>query len=1053
MSEFRFDIRSQDQYSADLTRLQNELKRVTAELRSLDTYASQGVRGLSSAFKQIEGDQSRLIAQIEALRRAYAGFALQAQVSSNEMRRALQAAGELRSAHQVFSGYGPGRLSGFDGREIERAAGGMRGFGTAAGAAAGEVSLLERGMQRVIPLADELVSGRRRQAFATLGSAIRSGGFGGVGTTVAFGGLIGAGAVEGLQSLAVHYGELAERAEVGAAVAGTSAEQWQQFAGVMDIITGKTQSAERAIGILGEKLQEATSNPLSKARADFLSMGVTLDEMTNGLTHPLELLEILRQRFQAGLIPPALMREGLGRDFIEFLPYITRSADELDKLTAAMQRSSSVMSGSQRKGMEDAKDAVGEFNKSVEGLGESLTRLAESSGASQFAISWVQGFTNAINSLDQLEKKIDEFEQKRGKKLSDSLPDFTKGLPPAAQLGVAVAKGIHAAISASSENSAPARGKIPPLPTNPPELNMFDLPQQYGKTPGDYPFPHLGYSPKFPALGAATASQFQPQAEAELQRRIRAIQQETQLRSAEYDKQAAMAGRDLSLKARIEGQKTQYVAKQAQIEESIRQQYVQKANQLQMPELGEKLGEGGRGQVQAVEDSARAITARREAQEQSMRASMEEIRARMELSHDDQERMGFAMQLAQLEAKLTGGVQGQLIIAREINRQAEEHVRLLTKAAEAATRHGNVQERTSNVQIRTRQLPDPSFTYQQAYQIRIQAINEAGNAEIQAYQRVQAAAIAAYGAESTQALKARDDVVNATLDLQEKQTQAFEEFAAAAKKAAEATEKVFKDAFDSIGDGIAGIGSDLLKLEPSRHASRLQRSLDETINRTVGGLTKDLGTLGSQSIAQNFLGGKPGQGVGDILTGEIGKLLGITPQQAIQQATNAALIGNTVATTANTTATAAQSTTSGVSGIGGIFGGLGGFASLLKSIPLIGTLFSKGGVAGYYRGGVAYAAAGFVPHGPDTVPAMLTPGEPVLPISGPSSLQGVINAAMANGMAMAQGNMEVNHTSYNNITTQHPYQTRADFDGMLDAGRDAYRGAITSELSRMGYRV
>ena len=39
-----------------------------------------------------------------------------------------------------------------------------------------------------------------------------------------------------------------------------------------------------------------------------------------------------------------------------------------------------------------------------------------------------------------------------------------------------------------------------------------------------------------------------------------------------------------------------------------------------------------------------------------------------------------------------------------------------------------------------------------------------------------------------------------------------------ARKTAEAMEKPFRDAFDTIGQGITGIGADLLKIEPGRGA-------------------------------------------------------------------------------------------------------------------------------------------------------------------------------------------------------------------------------------------
>lgn len=73
-------------------------------------------------------------------------------------------------------------------------------------------------------------------------------------------------------------------------------------------------------------------------------------------------------------------------------------------------------------------------------------------------------------------------------------------------------------------------------------------------------------------------------------------------------------------------------------------------------------------------------------------------------------------------------------------------------------------------------------------------------------------------------------------------------------------------------------------------------------------------------------------------------------------------------------------------------------------------------IAGYAEGGtvphgnkVVYAAAGFTPQGTDTVPAMLTPGEEVLPVPVANAYRSLMNAV---AMPSAGGT-----TNYNNTTT------------------------------------
>jgi hypothetical protein len=100
---------------------------------------------------------------------------------------------------------------------------------------------------------------------------------------------------------------------------------------------------------------------------------------------------------------------------------------------------------------------------------------------------------------------------------------------------------------------------------------------------------------------------------------------------------------------------------------------------------------------------------------------------------------------------------------------------------------------------------------------------------------------------------------------------------------------------------------------------------------------------------------------------------------------------------------------------------------------------SGGGIAGqsFSRGGVVYAAGGmFTPRGTDTVPAMLTPGEMVIPRDATQSILGG-RASLVGAGAARQVNLTVvamDSASFETFLTRNPRALRIALDHMDSRG-------------------
>lgn len=287
--------------------------------------------------------------------------------------------------------------------------------------------------------------------------------------------------------------------------------------------------------------------------------------------------------------------------------------------------------------------------------------------------------------------------------------------------------------------------------------------------------------------------------------------------------------------------------------------------------------------------------------------------------------------------------------------------------------------------------------------------------------------------------EANKSQIDFQVQIQKVQNQVDREFMGVAEAHQQEVQKVISqwgNAFDQIGDKLVSTIGEAIKSafiplkpeywwssstgprgQPLMHAHRIDPTLQmfSSLGMSAGGdLAKSIGSSLMSSIAKGIpgFGGASsfGEGLAHLIgAGSSGGIFGTglgavsAVDQMTQQTTQTSLLAsiavNTGGILANTAATAAvgaaNASTSAVGAAGsaaGAVGGIGNFFSWVKTFLPFST------------GGIVMAASGYsVPRsfGTDTVPAMLTPGETVLPVGERPSQ---ISAAMQN---MSRGNVNL----------------------------------------------
>lgn len=571
-------------------------------------------------------------------------------------------------------------------------------------------NLFARMFRHVIALIDESARGQRGAMISSVGAMFRERMGGLDRTAIMIGGSFAAMAIaeEIIRRSAESYGELAQKSQTAAEAIGMSTEQYQRFAGVMEIVSGKADASVRVFGILSERIQTALSDPTSKASAAFISMGISSQQLSEGLKDPIGFLDLLGQKFRemgASMERTEIFRAAVGRGWQEMVPYWRQNTDHLHDLTGAVDATGTVMDEKMRDSFEKAAESSRKFTLALRGMWEAITELASSTGFTDWLTSVAE---NVKNIAKEFEKVHDA---------AKNMPDLSDKQKERGAVVGGISEGIMGRpgegqyiLTENGPVMLSPPGALPqPSPTMVPGgaseetlkalimhfesggRNVPNYRYDAGHTAGGYfqitdqtwkqfapgagvdltqfskamqaPFDvqsavtsKILESPgglsrwtkydrplaqsldtssgvpstapdQYPALHADTALGFQQGAEKEMSVRIKAAEEATRLREAQLQRDADMAGKDSALVASLEAKKAESAKVGAAQVYQIQQQYVDRAKELNMEELGNKLSEGNQLQVNAIATEGEAAKAKEEAERQAyevFKASKEE---------------------------------------------------------------------------------------------------------------------------------------------------------------------------------------------------------------------------------------------------------------------------------------------------------------------------------------------------------------------------------------------------------------------------------------------
>jgi hypothetical protein len=269
------------------------------------------------------------------------------------------------------------------------------------------------------------------------------------------------------------------------------------------------------------------------------------------------------------------------------------------------------------------------------------------------------------------------------------------------------------------------------------------------------------------------------------------------------------------------------------------------------------------------------------------------------------------------------------------------------------------------------------FSAQQGYGYDIQAVQAIQPGQLAALRTI----AGTQGATSDQKTAIDDQMREIAASGREQLAELQKEAAEAGIAAAEKFAAPFRSAFDKLGGSLESGITGLLE-----HKTTLLKVREQLGDSLIGSGVNMVGT-GLSKAGGSLLGGKPGQGIGDVLGDKIGTWI----SQAILQITATSV--NTAAITANTAAVSASAAAAGVSGAGSALsaaGSAGGIFSGLKTV-FSWLPFAKGGydVPSFAGGGWS------IPGGL----SMLHPKEMVLPANLAEGVRRMVGSGTAGAQA------------------------------------------------------
>ncbi|HEV2097425.1 MAG TPA: hypothetical protein VGR45_00710, partial [Stellaceae bacterium] len=89
--------------------------------------------------------------------------------------------------------------------------------------------------------------------------------------------------LEGLTESVEKLAELGEQTKNTAAAIGVAPEEFSRLSGAMQLVGGDGETATRTLQILGSRMEQALAEPTSKARQAFEALGISEQQLRDGL--------------------------------------------------------------------------------------------------------------------------------------------------------------------------------------------------------------------------------------------------------------------------------------------------------------------------------------------------------------------------------------------------------------------------------------------------------------------------------------------------------------------------------------------------------------------------------------------------------------------------------------------------------------------------------------------------------------------------------------------------------------------------------------------------
>jgi hypothetical protein len=290
--------------------------------------------------------------------------------------------------------------------ELAGVATGIRNIGNASNVATKEAG-------HFIAILDGLARGNLRQVIASIGSALRDTGLGTAVLLTGVGALAGALGTAAFERMVARFGELALKEKAAAAAAGIGIEDYTRLAGVFQIASGTGANFEKTLEMLAEHAEQAATNPLSKSAGAFATMRIGMQQLTDGMTNPIALLDTLRVRWQemgASMLRTETFRAILGRGFENIVPYLNLTSSELEKLNASVEKSGNYMTEEFAAKLVIAGEKTRELSGAVEGLEQSFAVLASDSGIIEWLTNIIQMYGEWIRANSDLKLSMPDAE-------------------------------------------------------------------------------------------------------------------------------------------------------------------------------------------------------------------------------------------------------------------------------------------------------------------------------------------------------------------------------------------------------------------------------------------------------------------------------------------------------------------------------------------------------------------------------------------------------------------------------------------------------------------